>query len=573
MDISVLNDGVLSPYTRYESIDGSQVQAPVSPNDDKVSVKEGPGSEVWETHRPTIKRLYLDENKTLEDVMAIMRRDHCLKASESIYKRRIKKWGLDKNCKANEMKAIARKKVERDAMGKASMFKIRGRQIEIEEVLRYFKRKRKSDHSLEAWVVREGFPRSETPSSIEVSTPRASTPTPSSRIPSRQIPRNYGHKTDAPHLSRDLVRRQYLWMPNHLRSRSSLDRISPTLDPPRDLLVSERLFAAIKTLIQSSLDINMWSIDENGNLTSRKSPLGPNVAIFDFLWYCQTAKSLLDRKLFVEARQLLYKACEQCKDVVEEEHPDTLAITFEVYFSFAQAGYSDAAIKVFQHLKARAMVAPFSTPPFRRFIENFLLVNESTEEVYFIAWKCSDDNFKQRLDPFHQTWLLAHLDYIMRIRSRIGLPEAEIGLRSLLTQCEQLCGRSDPRRFSILRRLTWILHEQRKFQEAEEVGQGILQWAENSKDKVWTMKALDIVSRSQYFQNKYDQAKDTLERCIDIAAGYYGDQHPVVIEYLVRLEEWLLYWGRREEAMELAAQRAQILGPAEIEELMEGEDL
>ena len=58
-------------------------------------------------------------------------------------------------------------------------------------------------------------------------------------------------------------------------------------------------------------------------------------------------------------------------------------------------------------------------------------------------------------------------------------------------------------------------------------------------------------------------------RCIDMTARYYGEQYPTLIRYSLRLEEWLLSWGRREEASALAVRRACILGPAEIDELME----
>ena len=504
MDHAMMNDGVLSQYTRFVPSDGSQVaaRALVFPNDVEVPVKQGPGPEVCETHRPTIKRLYLDEDKTLKDVMIIMQRDHGLKATVKMYKSRINKWELDKNCKANEMKAIARKKVERDAIGKASLFKIRGRQIEIEEVLRDFKRK--SYQSLEELVVREHFPRPETPSNIEVSTPEASSPSPSShdahfidstpmivaetelirsQTPSQQIPRNYGDLTDTPRPSSDVVRRQSLWRNNNLLRLSSLGRISPTLEPPRDLLIPERLFSTVRTLLQSSWDRGVWRTDEDGYLVPRKIALGESGAIFYFQRYCIAARYLLERKLFVEARQLICKACEQCKDVVEEEHPETLSIMFEVFYAFPKAGYSDAAIKVFEHLKSRAMMTPSSTRAFRQLIENFLLVNQSTEEVHSIAWKCSEDIFEQHLDPFHKTWLLSRLNYIKCMGSRIGLPGAEILLRSLSTQWEQSCGRWDTRRCSILKKLAWNLYNQDQFQEAEEVRQEIFRWAENCKNK------------------------------------------------------------------------------------------
>lgn len=160
--------------SQYMSTDGSRVvaQAPVSPTDGEVLFRQGPRPEVWETHRPAIKRLYLDEHMTLKDVMATMQQKHGLRATVKMYKYRINKWGFDKNCKASGMHAIARKKLERDAVGKASSFRIRGRQIEFEEVRHHLRGK--SHYSLETVAVRGKYPRSATTSEIEVLTPEPS---------------------------------------------------------------------------------------------------------------------------------------------------------------------------------------------------------------------------------------------------------------------------------------------------------------------------------------------------------------------------------------------------------------
>ena len=88
-------------------------QALEPPNEDIITITNGPQPDVWETHRLTIKRLYLDEDKPLKEVMAIMQRDYGHRGTTKMYKRRITKWRLDKNCKAREMKAIAWKKVAR----------------------------------------------------------------------------------------------------------------------------------------------------------------------------------------------------------------------------------------------------------------------------------------------------------------------------------------------------------------------------------------------------------------------------------------------------------------------------
>src|SRR3954470_12969549 len=58
-----------------------------------------------------------------------------------MYKNRITKWKLDKRNKEPEMMAVVRKKRQRDAIGKASEFHVRGRLVDLNNVHRYLKRK------------------------------------------------------------------------------------------------------------------------------------------------------------------------------------------------------------------------------------------------------------------------------------------------------------------------------------------------------------------------------------------------------------------------------------------------
>ena len=594
MDSTIMNSAILSQYTGTMSTDGSGAvaQARISPTEGQILVSQGPTPEVWETHRLTVKRLYLDKHMTLKNVMATMERKYGLSATVKMYKHRIKKWGFDKNCKSSKMQAIAREKVERDAIGKASSLRIRGQQIQFEEVQRHFRRK--PHQPLETVVVREERLRSTTPSEIEFLTPERSIPASSSNDahfgdsapmtvaerglrPLHQKPRSFWLKTDPTHPSSDLDSRQSLWVTNNLRRFSSLGRMSPVLDPPQCLAIPERLFRGIKTLLQSSWDRDLWITNERGYLVTRKEAHGSRPAekaIFSFLDYSVTAMCLNKRKMFVEGLQLLSEACETCDDIVEEEHARTIPIIFLMYSRLATEGFGEAAIKVLEHLKSVAMMKTSRTSAFGQLMESLLLVDQNVEQVYFNAWKCSEDIFEQHLETFHRTWLESRLDYIEQIGLRNGWPAAESLLRLLLTQCEQSCRRSDPRYQEILYKLSWNLFFQGKFDEAEELGQTILRYASRPSqsddiDVTGTLRALHIISAAQYSLCKNDQAEDSLRRCIDLAASFYGEQDPTTIRRSLRLEKWLLSWGRRKEASTLAAQRARILGPAEVRELVE----
>lgn len=296
-------------------------------------------------------------------------------------------------------------------------------------------------------------------------------------------------------------------------------------------------------------------------------------AIWHFQDCCEAATFLLAQKLFVEARQILSKACEKIKDVLEEGHPRTIPIMFDIYFRFAHAGYGNAAIKVFEHMRSTAMSTPFSTRAFRLLIQNMLLLDQSVEEVYFTARRCSEDIFAQHLEPFDKTWLSSRLDFIGQTGKRRGLRESEKLLRSLATSCERKCGNADPRCCEVLLSLAWNLCSQEKCQEAEGVGQDVVQRAKNSEVDIeytrWTitLRALNVISTAQYAQLKYNLARESIEQCIDMAAQVYGKKDPRTIRYSLRLETWLLGWGRHGEAMSLTAQRSQLLGPPDIEEL------
>ncbi|CAG5150088.1 uncharacterized protein ALTATR162_LOCUS2544 [Alternaria atra] len=60
----------------------------------------------WERHRHRIETLFLHENKTLSDVMGMMK-GHGFYASESQYERQLKVWGIRKNWKKGDWSRIA----------------------------------------------------------------------------------------------------------------------------------------------------------------------------------------------------------------------------------------------------------------------------------------------------------------------------------------------------------------------------------------------------------------------------------------------------------------------------------
>ncbi|KAK4447812.1 hypothetical protein QBC34DRAFT_427047 [Podospora aff. communis PSN243] len=99
------------------------------------------GGDEWEAHRPAIQELYQNQNLALKEVIRIMEESHGFRATQRMYKTRIKSWGLDKNFKESEVVELFRLRRERDRIGKPTVYAIRGREVDWDRVQTYVRRK------------------------------------------------------------------------------------------------------------------------------------------------------------------------------------------------------------------------------------------------------------------------------------------------------------------------------------------------------------------------------------------------------------------------------------------------
>ncbi|KAL8922647.1 MAG: hypothetical protein Q9172_003487 [Xanthocarpia lactea] len=102
-----------------------------------LSRSSGPKADEWDLYRPKIETLYRE--KGLKGVVLVMKRDHGFTASDRMYKTRIHKWKIDKNVKAEEMKAIVRKQAQRSFAGKTSAFRLRDVVVPEHKIVRFRK--------------------------------------------------------------------------------------------------------------------------------------------------------------------------------------------------------------------------------------------------------------------------------------------------------------------------------------------------------------------------------------------------------------------------------------------------
>jgi hypothetical protein len=111
---------------------------------------------------------------------------------------------------------------------------------------------------------------------------------------------------------------------------------------------------------------------------------------------------------------------------------------------------------------------------------------------------------------------------------------------------------------------------QGRYTEGEQLGLVVLSRAQDDWGIISVIEniiVLKFMAQSQYQQHQVKAAEGSLRMAIEMVTEYGGMNHPLAIEIMVNLEEWLRGWGRQEEADELQAKIDKLVGRDEIDEL------
>ncbi|KAH8812637.1 hypothetical protein F5884DRAFT_832254 [Xylogone sp. PMI_703] len=100
-----------------------------------------PYTKRWEPLKPYIEQLYLQDRRSLEDVVDLMKGRHKFYASESQYKRYFSIWGWKRNIPASKKDAICKEIQTRAQLGKASKSQYKGYKVDNTQIRRHVKTK------------------------------------------------------------------------------------------------------------------------------------------------------------------------------------------------------------------------------------------------------------------------------------------------------------------------------------------------------------------------------------------------------------------------------------------------
>ncbi|KAI0016036.1 hypothetical protein F4780DRAFT_783604 [Xylariomycetidae sp. FL0641] len=132
----------------------SRMQSVFSSHTGEAYRSQQHSNQTWESHKEAIRQLYLDENRPLKEVIAIMRQ-RGFKATVRMYKSRFDKWGFSKNNSKRDVIQMLQIQRQRNALGKRTTFHRNGREVAIDA---YLKRKGISQYDLAEPGIAEQLP-------------------------------------------------------------------------------------------------------------------------------------------------------------------------------------------------------------------------------------------------------------------------------------------------------------------------------------------------------------------------------------------------------------------------------
>ena len=478
----------------------------------------------WTKHRAKIGELY--GSRTLKEVMEFMESEHAFKATSvgysntrivslmfdriKMYKRRIKQWGLDKNNKDGEMRAITCKTKERLDQGKRSKIRVRGKAVDDEEVVRYWRRKGISTDD-----VIDHRTASVLPGAVEIVTP----------VPSR-------------------------------------------VATPTSLAVPERIFTLIRDYFDGSFTSGVWFYDDpEYNCRSRKTQRDSVLDLKALAQHVETACRLFSNQLYQEAGMVLISATSNLKNVLSAEHPETFGCILRVVTTVRWHGMDEIGMAMLRQFCALGDIVLGNEHPLR--LISGLLASADTFQFDEIIARCLrsvTDQFESFPGHMHLSTLNSSLEYIM-YTERSG-DESQKLLQNLLRQCELQIGVLATRTQYVRYALTAHYLISRLYVQALRVAQDIVAHAGNvqSSDKVepYYTRGLYYIAHSQYVLGQTRLAEANLRKAIALRVSGWGARDSVARFWLVTLEQRLKEMGQWSSAREVAERRMAMIDPTDM---------
>lgn len=426
-----------------------------------------------------------------------------------MYKNKITQWGLDKNNKENEIRAIVRKTTQRAAVGKKSVARVRGRVLDPEEIQRYLKRR---SHSMEFAQEQSAS----TPPGLECFTPS-------------EIPGSPG--------------------------------------TPEVFIVPEHIFVLLRDYITGSFQSGTWICENLRSPCRSIKQCDAAEAAFANSWNClRLACGLLEKASSKEGMKMLVAAVAGIKDILVAEDPEVFVDLFAVIHHVELKGRHEIVLRILgQFADMAAIVLPTRHPIGQLCRHLVSFDSHQLTNIVSLAFQSLVDRFESILGQTNYSALKFRTRCI--INQADDLRQEESSLRGHFQKCISVRGGYDDECLSVLSRILNNLLAQKRFVEAEDTALDCVARASHSDTKFadyYYCESLRVLGEAQSALGKTSFAEVSFWQALKRSVSIWGWGNAMTLDCLLRLETALVKWGKHSSAAKVRTQRRQIIESLDV---------
>ena len=405
-----------------------------------------------------------------------------------MYKTRIDTWGLDKNKKESDMRAIVRKRDQRQRQGKPSAFRVRGKAIDFGDIIRYWERR---GLSIEDVVAQRTM--SATPDAVvECSTPVLSEPS-----------------------------------------------------TPREFAIPENVMRCVRNYYQGSFESGTWYSEDPKYLCRSKKDHDDTLTCLGSL-YNQSILScrLFARFEFQEGGRTLIRATASIKKIIQGENPHTLSHLFLLVMRITHLERLEIARAILRQYADLGELIVGGGHPLSR-VGRWLASLESSQiqDVLDVCIRSSSDQFEYLLGPMHWTTLSCRLDYATSNSSVLEFGHGESATEKLLASCIEGLGSCDLRTLNCSITVAHQYMGKGDFTASQRLARQIILYSQDveSREDHRYLQSLGfhILAVSQYRLGEMASAEANQRQAIKIRMSGHGMDDGQVRCWLTELEGWV----------------------------------
>ncbi|GIK07254.1 hypothetical protein Aspvir_002912 [Aspergillus viridinutans] len=521
----------------------------------------------WEQHKQKIRQLYLDENKPLREVMAIMDRDHGhfgSRTSIKQYKNKLREWGFDTKYKRHQ---TSRKRINKRPRRQSAVADRWLASLATDHYSQASDARGADDRLFQATNI--PFQASNAGSAYThlFEAPDASDAVdyifqaPDAQDADDQAA-DVGHANTpntARQVSADNEENWQLSLP--FRQSLALSqavgvRSGRSATPP--ISIAERIFSLAQRHIETSFTYGVWKVDSSNvctSMTCTKEEMDLPETYFDLV---RSAVLLFEQGSTIEGHHVVSKAFALVKPILKSGNVRALNFFWTSLVFLVQFDQVNIVVSLIRYIYEMAKVVLHPEHPV---VHMFKLLTQidvlELESLVHNTWQITADAFQKELPKLDPEYVRHQCDLIFRMYGTRDAATAERRLRQLLKDCEDTARTLEVSHLTVLNALGYNFMNSKDWVQAVNIGQKLEERARLAQDinlLVYQIGGMEIQARAFKELKLIMPAVKCLKQATPLIAEQWGSNDPWRIELMVLQQKWLRENGEIKAADDLKAE-------------------